>query len=276
MNDWLLLEKSYKKAIKRLIAESDTPRGMVSKIADFIGCQRSYFSQVLHSKVQLNKDQAWAVSRFFGLNALQTRYFELLVDYERAATSAYKKHVESQMHELRKQSENLAPRFSANRKFDEELARLYYSSWIPSAVHILSSIPDYQRIETMVNRLGLSPEILLKNLNALAEHGLVKTQQNKWIYAGGASYVPKDSACVSQHHQNWRTLACEDSRAVSSSGIHYTMLQSMSEIDYEMIKAIIVEFIERTKKIAEPSEPQVLTTLNIDFFQPRSEFVPKS
>ena len=86
MREWLFRETSYKKALARLIEESAPERGTISRIADAIGCQRSYLSQVLHAKAQLTKDQAWNLCTFFGLPEMEATYFECLVDFERAST----------------------------------------------------------------------------------------------------------------------------------------------------------------------------------------------
>ena len=69
--------------------------------------------------------------------------------------------------------------------------------------------------------------------------------------------------------EDWRDLAVEDSQNAQSPGLHYTMVQSMSAADFEALKALVVEFIAQTKKIADPSAPEVFTALNIDFFRPR-------
>ena len=43
----------------------------------------------------------------------------------------------------------------------------------------------------------------------------------------------------------------DDSRNPDTQGLHYTMVQSLSKKDFEVLKGIIVEFIARAKKVAE-------------------------
>lgn len=272
MNLWIFQEKSYKKTIRRLIDESPTPRGMVSKIADAIGCQRSYLSQVLNGKVHLNRDQLWAVGRFFALEPLENRFIELLFDCERATTPAFRKHLELELADLRRQVEELAPRFSQSVRFEAEAAGFYYATWMPAAIHLLTSVPQAGTHGTIARRLGLPENMVESYLKMLSEMGLVSSQHGQWRFAGGASFVARESPFVAQHHQNWRNLACDHARALSNDGIHYTMVQTMSRHDFERIKAMILELIDREKAIADPSPPESLTALNIDFFQPRSEY----
>ncbi|MGZ3651365.1 MAG: TIGR02147 family protein [Bdellovibrionota bacterium] len=269
MKDWLFREKSYKKALERLIEDSPAPRGMISRIADAIGCQRSYLSQVLHSKVQLTKDQAWNICSFFDLTPPETKYFELLVDFERASSPAYRKHLSAEMEKLRKDASKLSPRFADSTSFTDAEAVQYFANWLPCAAHVLSSIPEYQDGAKMAARLGVSATVLNRTLGFLRTWGMVKLHQGKWQYAGAPKFVSAESPYVCFHHQNWRQLAVEDARDAKSEGVHFTMAQSMSREDFEAIKSMVLEFIEKTRKVADPSPPEVITSLNIDFFEPR-------
>jgi uncharacterized protein (TIGR02147 family) len=269
MKDWLFREKSYKKILEKLISDSPASRGMISRIADSIGCQRSYLSQVLHSKVQLTKDQAWNICHFFDLTEQETRFFEILVDHERASSPAYRKHLEAEMARLRKDATKLAPRFNESTGFSDAEAVQYYSSWLPCATHIMSSVPELQDGTKLANKLGVSPSALQKTLQALRTMGLVKHTAGKWQFAGGAKFVAAESPYVSFHHQNWRQLAVEDARDSKGEGTHYTMVQSMSRDDYNLLRTMLLEFIEKSRKVADPSEPEVVAAFTLDFFQPR-------
>lgn len=270
MKTWLFNEKSYKKILIRLIEESQSSRGMVSRVAEAIGCQRSYLSQVLHSKVQLTKEQAWSVCVFFGLSPEETRFFECLVDHERAASPAYRAHLEAKMGDIRREAEQLSKQVAKSTGFNEAEALFYFSHWLPCAAHVLSSIAEFQDPAKMAARLSVPLPSLMQTLSALQAMGLVKQQKGRWVYAGGSKWVKKESLLVTFHHQNWRQLAFEDSRNLHSEGLHYTMVQTISKKDYEVLKAMILDFIGKSNKIAEPSAPEALTCMNIDFFQPRT------
>ena len=273
MRTWFFHEKSYKKIILRLVDESTVPRGMISRIATAIGCQRSYLSQILHSKMHITKDQAWNICHFFGFSEEEIKYFDCLVEYERSGSSAYRKRLEGQMSLIRQQAEKISNRFAETTGFSEVEAMQYYATWLPVAVRILSSIPEFQEPEKMMKRLGVSEPALTQTLETLQRQGLIKRNQRRWEFVGGTTYTPKDSLFVGLHHQNWRQLAVEDSRLTKSDGLHYTMVQSMTEADFERLKVLILDFISQTKKIADPSKPEILTALSLDFFQPRGEFL---
>lgn len=269
MEPWLFKEKSYKKILGRLIEESQTGRGMISRVADAIGCQRSYLSQVLHSKVQLTKEQAWNACVFFGLSREETAYFECLVDHERAASPVYKRHLEARMEEIREEVEQLTKRAQKGSKSADADALYYFSHWLPSAVHLLSSMPGFQEPAQMAERLGLPLPLVRQTLSELQAMGLVKQEKTKWVFASSSKWMPKDSPLVFFHHQNWRQLAVENARQPHSVGMHYTIAQSLSRADYEKLQQMLRDFLEHMNKVSGPSEPELLTCLNIDFFEPR-------
>jgi uncharacterized protein (TIGR02147 family) len=273
MRPWIFQEKSYKKVIKKLIEEAPESRGMISKISSAIGCQRSYLSQVLHTKVQLTRDQAWGLCEFFGLGKLEARFFECLVDYERATLPLFRQHLEAEMAEIRREFERLSHRFEKSTGFNAEQAQHYYSYWLPSALHILVSIPAFQDLDKIAKRLGVSKEKAAKTLATLQKAGLVEKKHNQWKFAGGTKFIAKESPFVSLHHQNWRQLGVEDSRNLESDGLHFTMVQTMSKADFEKLKMLVVDFIDKTSKIAGPSDPQLLTAFTLDFFQPKGELL---
>lgn len=269
MRAWFFEPQSYKRLLSRLLEQDGQTRGIISRAADAIGCQRSYLSQVLHGKVHLTRDQAWGLCRFFHLNPDESTYFETLVDFERASSAAYKKYLEDKLDILRKDASQIAKQFSESAGFSEPDALDYFASWLPSAVHILTSIKEYQDPAKIAARLQINPERVREALQQLEEKGLVKHEKNRWVFGKGVGYVPRESTYVTLHHQNWRQEAVEDARSSKSEGMHYTMVQSISKKDFEALKGVVLEFIARAKKIAEPSEPELLTTMNIDFFQPR-------
>ena len=269
MRPWIFQESSYKKIIARLVDETESCRGMISKIADAIGCQRSYLSQVLHSKVQLTKDHAWSLCVFFAFSPEESRYFECLVDFERAVSPAYRKHLEREMKKLRKESEKISHFFEKSTGFSDAEATAYYSHWVPAAIHILCSISDFQDAAKISLRLGISSQEVLRALLSLQSMNLVKNEGGRWLFSSDTKFISKDSPHVFFHHQNWRQMGVEDARKPGTDGLHYTMVQSLSAADFEKLKVLVLNFIQNTKKIADPSQPEVLSALTLDFFQPR-------
>lgn len=269
MRIWMFRETGYKQILNRILAESET-RGMVSRMAESIGCQRSYLSQVLHTKVQLTKDQGWAASRFLGFSPIESEYFETLVDLERAASKDYREHLENQLQKIRDKAIRIQQQFTESKTFKDNEIYDYCQDWIPCAVHLLTSIPEFQTARNIAKRLRLGLSKVESTLSLLQEQGQVELVGEKWVFSGSSRFIPSYSSYVFLHHRNWRDQAVEQAKEKNNNELHYTMVQTMSAEDVEKIKALIMEFISNTKKVADPSSPEVLTTLTLDFFQPRT------
>ena len=91
---------------------------------------------------------------------------------------------------------------------------------------------------------------------------LVRLEIDRWIFSGESIHLPKESSLVNQHHANWRSRAM-----VSQGEVQYSGVQSLSEEAAEKIKRDLVKAIDAAVKVAEPSPPEKLVCLNVDFFE---------
>jgi len=143
----------------------------------------------------------------------------------------------------------------------------YFSTWIWSAIHFLTSIPEYQSLENISDRLGLKLSVTLQFLEQLQTQGLIENQGQRWIYKSGEFHAPKDSPLVRLHHQNWRMRAVVDAQDLNSEGTHFTAVQTVSKNDYEKIKNLLLQFISEASSIAGPSTPEEGIVITCDVFK---------
>ncbi len=209
---------------------------------------------------------------FFGLSREETAYFECLVDHERAASPVYKRHLEARMEEIRSEANQLL-KASGKQKKDTDADSLYYfSSWLPCAVHILSSISAFQEPILMAERLGVPLLVIRQTLSELQRMGLVKQEKAKWVFNSSSKWIPKESPLSKFHQHDWRQLAVENARQTHAVGMHYTIVQSLSRADLEKLQQLLRNFLEQMNKVSGPSEPEIISCLNIDFFEPRQSW----
>src|SRR4051812_18663642 len=134
--------ESYKEFLAAL--SKNGPRGVISRLAEAAGCQRSYLSNVLRTHIHLIPDQAFGICRYLSLDETETAYFLLLLEKERAGTAAFRKHLEGELRQLQKEREDLAQRLARKPLQSEADQMIYYSAWHFAAIHILVSIPRFQ------------------------------------------------------------------------------------------------------------------------------------
>jgi len=253
--------KNYKEFLTAVIREGS--RGLVSRLAEAAGCQRSYLSNVIRTHIHLVPDQGYGICQFLNFDSEETGYFLLLLEKERSATAAYKSHLDERARELQQEHENLAKRLERAPLQSGADQLIYYSAWYYSAIHILVSIPRFQTVASISIALGLDPSLTLSVLQELEKMGLVKRTGLKWFFLSGDIHVPRNSPLVSLHHNNWRQKAVLHAQS-RSEGIHFTMIQSISSQVLREIKEKTLKLIDEASELAGPSAPEELIYLGID------------
>lgn len=267
----VFVAKDYRKYLKSF-AESQSERGVLTRISKAIGCQNSYLTRVLNEEVHLTPDQAYQLTVFFKFTNSETQYFLKLVDFERAGTSALRDRLKGELEMLRNEQENLSKRFASSELHDSEKIMTYYSAWYWSAIHILTDIPEYQNPTSIATRLGLEEKFVRECLATLEKFDLVKrVNDQKWQISSTPMHLPKASPMISKLHYNWRMQALSDCEDPTSSGIHFSIVQTVSHSDIPLIKQLILDSIDKYRAIAAPSKAEELICFNCDFFKVRSK-----
>ncbi|MAF90226.1 MAG: hypothetical protein CL674_03060 [Bdellovibrionaceae bacterium] len=245
-------------------------RGIVTQLAEAAGCQRTYLSKVVNAEVHLTPDQAFRVCSFWQFSPDEKNYFLLLVDRERAGDKAYRDYLGVKLKALKIKHQDLSQRVKNRKTIQEEdsfFLMKYYSSWVYSAIHFLTSIPSYQDSKNIAARLNLSEENVLRVLEDLRENSYVAKNRRNWIYHSGENHLAKISPLLNSHLNNWRSRALLNAQNKEHDDLHFSLVQSLSLSDREKLKNLILNFLDDFAKRANPSSPEELICLNLDFFK---------
>lgn len=258
---------NYKDYLREVISNSEISWGYISKMADAAGCQRSYLSRSLNSKVHLTMDHAFHIARFLSLNEGETDFFMCLVEVERAATPEYRQKVISRLKQIKEEQLDLHKLSKRPQVNLGEKEFIYYSNWIMSALHIIVSIPEFQTTRAIAEKLQIDLQMAESFLQQLVEFNLIRKEGKKWIFSSGEIHVPKNSPLVHLHHNNWRQRAILDSQKMQTDGIHYTVVQSMDQKAYDEIQNQFLKLIRFATKVAGPAPSKELICMTCDFFK---------
>src|SRR5690606_26718726 len=77
--------------------------------------------------------------KYLAHTEIETDYFALMVQYERAGTTELKKYIEKKIEALRLEALKLSKRISHEKKLSDNQRSIFYSSWLYSAVHLFTS-----------------------------------------------------------------------------------------------------------------------------------------
>lgn len=251
--------------LSAIAAEPSGGRGVRKRLAQHIGCQLGYITQVLGGAAHFSQEQAEAVARFFHLSPKETEYFLLLVSHNRAGTKSLQAVYESLLSRRREEAKLLKNRLDIRSPKEKEYHQLYYSSWHYAAVHMAICIPSLRKPAELTEKLGIPVRKLAKVLALLEEHGLARKEQNEYTPTELALHLPSNSPLISKHHANWRLKAIQAVEEDRKS-MHYSGVISCSRKDLERIQEKLSRCLQECVAIVKESPEEELAVLNLDLF----------
>jgi len=260
--------KEYREIIRYRIGTADE-KGYKSRLSQAAGCKASYLSQVMSGAVHLTPEHAYGMAIFWGLNTLDTEYFLLLVNQERAGSAALRQYYSGRIRGLKQDAMDLAKTVQKDSQAftDPALTALYFAQWHVAAIHLLLGIPGFQDIDSIAKRLQLSEKSVLDGLNLLSRLNLAALRDGKWRLLQNDLHLPKDSPLANLAHSNWRQRALAAQQKEEGILMQFSALNTVALADIPRLKEVLYDAIASYRAIAQPSAEEELTCLNVDFFR---------
>ncbi|MGZ6441770.1 MAG: TIGR02147 family protein [Pseudobdellovibrionaceae bacterium] len=259
---------SYRKYLDAWIeSKGDRSYGLKGRIAKALGISSSLLSQILKGEKSLTPDQSSELCDYLGLNELESDYFHLLVEKERAASPRYREKIERKLHALRQQSQKIGKRVPRNKELTDEQKAIYYSSWLFTGIRNMVAVPGFQNPEAIAEHLNCDSHVVNRILRFLLENSLCLENEGKLTYGPASIHVDKESPFVNKHHQNWRFQALQNMERKREEDIFFTSPMSLSVEAAEEVRKLIPNFIQTVMKLVGPSASEKVMCLNLDWFQ---------
>lgn len=256
----------YRKYLKSwLEREKASRRNIKTQLAEHVGCKLSYLSQVLGERANFTLEQAVVINEFMGHTNFESRLFILLVERERAGSKKLEDHFKQQITNLLKE-QDIKKRFELTGQVPDETQQLYYSAWYFSAVHMLLATPD-PNPQNIAQRLNLPVEEVNRVIEVLLESGLVARKGNTYDFSQDRVYLGRDAVSIKHHHINWRSQALQSVEKNLPTDLHYSTVTVISRDDFERIKSVLMQAIDRSREITGPSKEEDVFALTIDWFR---------
>lgn len=241
-------------------------RGFRSRLAEALGCQNAYVSNVLNKDAHFSLEQAFKIGLFLGLTGDERKFFLTLIEHARAGTSELRAHFAIEISDLRAKHLNLKDRVGEAFEISAEAQSIYYSHWSYAAIHMLTTLPDLRDVSQIAEALRLPLEAVRAALLFLNSVGLVVENKGRLTPGPSQIHLGRDSHQLRQHHTNWRLAAIESFAHVKESDVHYSTVSTMSAADAEKLKARFAREIENYVQTVRPSKEETLYGFNLDFY----------
>lgn len=236
-------------------------------MARAVGCQTAYISQVILGQAHLSAEQAEKLAQFLKFSEEETGYFLLLVQKDRAGTESLHRHCLKQIKKTQDYRAQLKNRVDAKTELNAEAQATYFSSWLYSAIHVLTTIPEFQKRSKIADHLKLPLPVIDDALKFLSAVQLVKDEGGALKPGIARMHLPHDSPLVSKHHINWRMQAVRDLELHSDESLHYSSCVSLSRKDAVVIREQLLKTIESIKRQIKTSPEEVLFSFCLDLFE---------
>jgi uncharacterized protein (TIGR02147 family) len=242
-------------------------RGQLAKIAAAVGSNSTLISQILQGSRDFSMEQAYLLINFFNFNPLESKYWLLLVQIERAGNASLKAYLLSELENLRKQSQQISNRLQERREMTDSEKALLVSSWKPSAILMQCGCGKGFSIEELSEELGIHLQKVKETVIQLCEIGLLRREANKYLTGTTRLHIPKGSPYISRHYTNWRMKAIDKAEDILDDELMFTSVAAISENDVSKLKEKILSLIsDYSKQVAESGAEKVVC-LNIDYFK---------
>lgn len=243
--------------------------GQSRKLAQFLGVHTTLVSQIFQGLKSMTLEQAASTADYLALNELETEYFLLLVQLDRAGNEPLRRTLKRQVENLRVKSVDLVNRMKPARKLKEEEQAIFYSDWVYSAVRQMTAIDGFQNLEKISSHLGLSLRRTRDVMDFLVRTGLCKEEKNTYSVGTQSTHLAATSPLVRSHHINWRHKGIEQINQDFESKLFFTSPMTVSKKDILKIREVIIYFLDQVDKVVEPSPSEELMCLNVDWFKVR-------
>lgn len=251
----------------RIRREPKAGHGMRQRLADAMGCQLAYVSQVLRGDRHLSVEQAEALARYLGLSRDEKEYFIWLVEHDRAGSPGSRKFFSELLAQKREQYLQFKKRVDISKEISDQAKARYYGDYLYSAVHMLITIPAYQTSRAISERLQVSAERVTEVLELLKGEGLIQEDRGKLVPTSKYLFLEKTSPFILQHHTNWRLQALRSVARRRPEDQHVSLVVTLGEKDLQSLRRRVAEFLEEVSSTIKASPEERLVNLSLDFFE---------
>ena len=245
--------------------------GEAKKMAAHLRVSSTYLRQVSSGAKVLTPEQTILLASYLGLTSLESDYFLLLIQKERAGTRELEDYFARKQDELKSKALQLVNHIQPKSVLTDIEKSVFYSNAIYSAVHLYCATHKKGRdVEEIAQRFNISRTKARKVMAFLTEASLCLEDKGRCVIGTQSIHLEQGSPHLLQHYANWRLRAVQASENLTDQELMYTLNIAISEKDFGVLREKTMEFIKKFLEQAYPSPSEEIACLNIDWFRIRN------
>lgn len=241
-------------------------RGEVTRMAEAMRVTPSLLSQVLAGDRDLTSEQGQELAHYLGLDSIDTDYFLLSIQHQRAGTQKLQKYYKKKMQELKIHAQNLAVRIKQDRILSEEAKAVFYSDWRYAGIWLFTSLEGGRSQEQIAKQFQIAPVKTKEIIEFLVKNHLCEARGDLFIMGPQSVHLERGSPFLVRHHTNWRLRSIENANQLSDEELMYSAPISISKADFSRLRTQLANFIKESTDLIMASPAEDLACLNLDLF----------
>ncbi len=259
---------SYKDFVSDFVgSKKNNKKSSFRSVAQFLKVHTSQISQVFNGDRHLTLEQAIKLTDFLELQDVNRDLFMTMVLSEKAGSEDLRLYYQEKISKMKQQAGRISEAIPKTTPLSESEKATFYSAWYYSAVRQATALDKVLSREEICERLNLPASLVKTVLEFLVETGLCVKSDNQYRYGKASTHVENTSPFVWQHHKNWRIKGMSHFPCLTEAELMFTAPLSLSEKDFQQVKLILTDVIEKLYAIVPPSPGETLACLNIDWFK---------
>ena len=262
--------KNYREIIQLALKSGNArrPRGSVAVLAKAMQCHSTLVAHILNGKSHMTCEQGIRAAGHFDFSEAETDYFLTLILWERAGDKPTKSYFSKKLQALAEARVNLRERWKVDKTFSQEQEEVYYSSWIPMAVHLLTHLDSINSESHIAEKLRLGAETVKKTVSDLLKLGLLQRTDGDLKPTNVSVHLGKGSPALRRCHLNIRQKVVQDlTNNTEVEGSNYSSFVTLTKKDAKAIRELVIRHIEEIRQKVTESSPEVLYLHCVDFFE---------
>ncbi len=240
------------------------------RVAESMHLQKSYLSQVLKGRADLNQDQLFLFCRFFQINSEESDYLQLLLEHSRSGLKDRRQKLNEKINQARKEHQKSERHISSNlMSTSQTAANEYYMDCLNQLIHVALSIEkNRRRLDLLAPSLQISQKRVSDALATLQRLGFIEISKDGVQVLINNLHLPKDSPMYPLWQSQMRTLvqahAAQRDRAKS---YNFSVFFSADEETRSHIHEQFLDLLAKIQPKVKESPAKGLYQMNFDLLE---------
>lgn len=261
----------YRPAVEEAIEahRALTGRYTLRQLAEEVGVQASFLTNVLKGRFDFSADQLFAVAGVLGLPEAERDYLLLLLEHERSAHAPRRQALKARIEHIRRETQKTEKQLAIKvmELTPDEQAQYYLDPFAQVALVHLNLAPYNRQPEKLAGALGISRAHLAQILEILTRIGYVKKEGAAYRVVARDKHLPARNPLSGPALTLLRFKSLDHlQRLTTGEAFSHTVTLTGTAETKERLSDAYLAFLKKAEAIVKPARSEKAFQMNFDLF----------